>query len=130
MTIPGFEAEFLSKTYVVPNLYFVAPVAQRFALGFGVFVPYGLTTEWDKETFEGRFLGYKTSLKAIYLQPTAAAQFGKLKIGAGLDITNLSVDLERKLDLSQQLLPRPGRSPAPRSAASAFRSAPTSPTPR
>ena len=96
------RAEFLSKTYVVPNLYFVAPVTRRYALGFGVFVPYGLTTEWDKETFEGRFLGYKTSLRAIYLQPTAAAHFGKLKIGAGLDITSLSVDLERKLDLSQQ----------------------------
>ena len=98
----GIRSEFLSKTYAVPNLYFVAPVARRFALGFGVFVPYGLTTEWYKETFEGRFLGYKTSLKAIYLQPTAAAKFGKLKIGAGLDITSLSVDLERKLDLSQQ----------------------------
>ena len=35
-----------------------------FAMGFGVYVPYGLTTEWDHETFEGRFLGYKTSLKA------------------------------------------------------------------
>ncbi|MBP2646499.1 MAG: fadL [Gemmatimonadetes bacterium] len=96
------QADFLSKAYPVPNLYFVAPVAKRYALGFGVYVPYGLTTEWDKETFEGRFLGYKTSLKAIYLQPTAAAQFGKFKIGAGLDITHLSVDLERKLDLSQQ----------------------------
>jgi len=105
------DAEFLSKTYAVPNVYFVAPVAQRFALGFGVYVPYGLTTEWDKETFEGRFLGYKTSLKAIYLQPTAAAQFGKLKIGAGLNITSLHVDLERKLDLSSQLLPAAAGAP-------------------
>ena len=96
------QAEFLSKTYAIPNLYFVAPVARRYALGFGVYVPYGLTTEWNPNTFEGRFLGYKTSLKAIYLQPTAAAQFGKLKIGAGLDITHLSVDLERKVDLSSQ----------------------------
>jgi long-chain fatty acid transport protein len=95
-------ADFLSKTYAIGNLYFVAPVARHYALGFGVYVPYGLTTEWDPDTFEGRFLGYKTSLRAIYLQPTAAAQFGKLKIGAGLDITSLSVDLERKLDLSQQ----------------------------
>lgn len=107
----GIDAEFLSKTYVVPNLYFVAPVARRFALGFGVFVPYGLTTEWDPDTFEGRFLGYKTSLRAIYLQPTAAAQFGKLKIGAGLDITNLHVDLERKLDLSSQVLPAAAGAP-------------------
>ena len=105
----------------------MAPVAQRYALGFGVFVPYGLTTEWDPETFEGRFLGYKTSLKAIYLQPTAAAQFGKLKIGAGLDITSLSVDLQRKLDLSSQLCPRPRRPRQSRSAASAFPTAPTSP---
>ncbi len=108
----GIRSEFLSKTYAVPNLYFVAPVAQRFALGFGVFVPYGLTTEWDKDTFEGRFLGYKTSLKAIYLQPTVAAKFGRLKIGAGLDITSLSVDLQRKIDLSQQLLP-PGAGAPP-----------------
>jgi long-chain fatty acid transport protein len=97
------QASFLNKVYAVPNLYFVAPVARRYALGFGVFAPYGLTTEWDPETFEGRFLGYKTSLKALYLQPTAAAQFGKLKLGAGLDLTYLSVDLERKLDLSQQV---------------------------
>ena len=105
------DASFLSKTYAVPNFYFVAPVAQRYALGFGVYVPYGLTTEWDGETFEGRFLGYKTSLKAIYLQPTAAAQFGKLKIGAGLDITYLSLNLQRKLDLSSQLLPAAAGAP-------------------
>jgi len=97
------EAEFLSKVYPVPNLYLVKPIAQRYAVGFGVFVPYGLTTEWDAESFEGRFLGYKTSLRAIYLQPTAAAQFGKLKVGAGIDITSLHVDLERKLDLSSQV---------------------------
>ena len=121
----GIRSEFLSKTYPVPNLYFVAPVAQRFALGFGVFVPYGLTTEWDTETFEGRFLGYKTSLKAIYLQPTAAAQFGKLKIGAGLDITSLSVDLERKLDLSSSSCR--GGGAGSRSGVSAFPTAPTSP---
>lgn len=96
------ESSFLSKAYPVPNLYLVKPVAERYAVGFGVFVPYGLTTEWDKNEFEGRFLGYKTSLRAIYLQPTAAATFGKLKVGAGLDITSLHVDLERKLDLSQQ----------------------------
>lgn len=102
------EAEFLSKVYPVPNLYLVKPIAQRYAVGFGVFVPYGLTTEWDEDTFEGRFLGYKTSLRAIYLQPTAAAVFGKLKVGAGLDITSLHLDLERKLDLSQQLVPGGG----------------------
>ncbi len=102
------SSDFLNKVYPVPNLYLVKPIAQRYAVGFGVFVPYGLTTEWDKENFEGRFLGYKTSLRAIYLQPTAAAQFGKLKVGAGLDITSLHVDLERKLDLSQQLVPGGG----------------------
>ena len=105
------DASFVSATYAIPNFYFVAPVAQRYALGFGVYVPYGLTTEWDDETFEGRFLGYKTSLKAIYLQPTAAAQFGNLKIGAGLDITHLSLNLQRKLDLSSQLLPAAAGAP-------------------
>jgi long-chain fatty acid transport protein len=101
----GLESKFLSKIYPVPTLYISGPIADRFAVGLGVFVPYGLTTEWDENTFEGRFLGYHTSLRAIYIQPTVAAQFGKLKLGAGLDLTNLHIDLQRKADLSQVVLP-------------------------
>lgn len=102
----GIESSFLSKVYPVPNLYVAGPVADnRLTVGLGVFVPYGLTTEWDADTFEGRFLGYRSTIRAIYIQPTVAATFGKLKVGAGLDITNLHLKLKRRADLSQVVLP-------------------------
>ncbi len=99
------RGSFENKQYWVPNLYLVKPIAKSYAIGFGLYAPYGLTTDWNPETFEGRFLGYHTSVRALYLQPTVAARFKRLKIGAGLDITNLDVNLKQKLDLSQQVLP-------------------------
>ena len=99
------QSTFLDAVYPVPTLYLSGPISNKLAVGLGVFVPYGLTTEWDENNFEGRFLGYKTSLRAIYIQPTMAAQFGKLKVGAGLNITNLHLNLNRRADLSQVTVP-------------------------
>lgn len=96
----GLEGNFEDALYPVPNLYITGPVRDNVAIGLGVFVPFGLTTEWDRETFEGRFLGYRSSLRAVYVQPTVAVRFGKLSVGAGVDITNLSVKLQRRVDLS------------------------------
>lgn len=107
----GLESDFLAKVYPVPNLYISGPIADRYAVGLGVFVPYGLTTEWDKDTFEGRFLGYRSTVRAIYIQPTVAAKFGKVKVGAGLDITSLHLKLQRKADLSQVVVPNPALPP-------------------
>lgn len=106
------ESNFEDALYPVPTLYLSGPVSRKLSVGLGVFVPYGLTTEWDENTFEGRFLGYKTSLRAIYIQPTMAMNFGKLKVGAGLNVTNLHLDLNRRADLSQVALPpTPGLPP-------------------
>jgi long-chain fatty acid transport protein len=99
------RGSFENKQYWVPNFYLVKPITKQYVVGFGLYAPYGLTTDWNPNTFEGRFLGYHTSVRALYLQPTMAARFGKLKIGAGLDITNLDLNLKQKLDLSQQALP-------------------------
>src|SRR5262245_21912573 len=87
------------RTYLIPTLYLAAPV-RRIVAGVGVFAPYGLTSDWPTSS-EGRFLGYRSSLRGIYIQPTVAARINRfLLIGGGLDLTRLSIELRRRQDLS------------------------------
>ncbi len=92
------------KWYPVPNIYASVPFKQHFAFGVGVFAPYGLTTDWPS-TSEGRFLGYKSLVQGIYIQPTLAIKFNdRVSVGGGVDITYLNVELRQRVDLSSQTL--------------------------
>jgi long-chain fatty acid transport protein len=91
--------------YPVPNFYFSMPFAKKYAFGIGVFAPYGLTTDWPV-TSQGRYLGYKSVVQGVYLQPTLSAKLNdKFSVGAGLDLTYLNVELRQRVDLSVQTLP-------------------------
>jgi long-chain fatty acid transport protein len=108
--VTGIRGDLSSKVYPVPNVYVVKGYSlngaiNRVAVGLGVFAPYGLTTEWPL-TFEGRFLGYKTVVRALYVQPTVAIRIGNMaSIGAGLDVNFAHVQLRQRVDLSSQTLP-------------------------
>jgi long-chain fatty acid transport protein len=106
--LSGFTGSLKAKAYPVPNLYYVRPLGGgRAAAGIGLFAPYGLTTEWPDD-FEGRFLGYKSRIAAIYVQPTAAFKLGKrASIGAGLDVSFVKVELRQRLELSSQIAAPP-----------------------
>src|SRR5262245_7305524 len=93
------------KNWVLtPAAYYARPYGDRLALGVGLFVPFGLTTEWPLE-FEGRFVSYKTSLQSIYVQPTIAYKINDhLAIGGGPDLVFSSLELRQRVDLSQQSL--------------------------
>jgi len=94
-----------SKWYPIPNIYASTPIGGRLAVGVGVFAPYGLTTDWPV-TSQGRFLGYKSVVQGLYIQPTAAVKVSdKVSFGAGVDIVNLHVQLRQRVDLSTQPLP-------------------------
>ncbi|MCU0620463.1 MAG: outer membrane protein transport protein [Gemmatimonadales bacterium] len=101
----GFTSELERNAYPVPAAFFNRPIGDRFAVGLGVYAPFGLTTEWDAATAQGRFYAYKTQLGAFNAQPTVAAKFGPLMVGAGLTITYLDVRLQRRLDLAGQPVP-------------------------
>lgn len=88
--------------YPAPNAYVALPLGTRYAVGLGLFAPYGLTTEWPT-TAEGRFLGYKSQIQAIYLQPTFAIKANaRWSFGAGFDLNFMNVELDQRLDLSSQ----------------------------
>jgi long-chain fatty acid transport protein len=108
--LTGLRSDMLDKVRPVPNLYFVKgfPLEgglDHLSVGVGVFVPYGLTTEWP-DTSEARFLGYRTDVRALYVQPTAAVRFGqRFSVGAGLDINFAHLELKQRADLSQLAVP-------------------------
>jgi long-chain fatty acid transport protein len=88
------------KTYLAPAVYGAASLGKRVVVGAGVFAPYGLTTDWPTST-EGRFLGYHSAVKSIYVQPTVAFKVTeKVLVGGGVDITRTSLELYRRVDLS------------------------------
>jgi long-chain fatty acid transport protein len=99
-------ADLEGKWIPVPGIHFAMPIGAKAAVGFGVFAPYGLITEWPV-SFEGRFTAYKTGLRSPYVQPTFAYKFtDKVSFGVGLDIAMNHLELKQRLDLStQQLAP-------------------------
>ena len=96
----GVMSPLNDNTYFAPSAYFATSLGTRAVVGLGVFAPYGLTTDWPV-TSEGRFLGYKSSIRSLYVQPTIAARVNaRVVVGAGLDITHTSLELRRRIDLS------------------------------
>jgi long-chain fatty acid transport protein len=98
----GLVSALRDRTFPAPTVYAAVPVGRRFVAGAGLFAPYGLTSDWPSSS-EGRFLGYYSSIRSIYVQPTIAYRAtDRILIGAGVDITHASVDLRRRVDLSAQ----------------------------
>jgi long-chain fatty acid transport protein len=108
-----------SQKYLVPALYIARSVNEKMALGIGVFAPYGLGTKWPTDqSFPGRFLGYHTDLKSIYVQPTFAYKIApKLEIGVGVSYIHSTVELHQRVDLSTQVVPSAALPPGTRFSA-------------
>jgi long-chain fatty acid transport protein len=87
---------------VVPHVFVNFRTAGKSAFGLGVYVPYGLTSQWGDE-FPGRFAAKKASLQTIYVQPNFAYQITpNWSIGGGPVFGHSTVELVQGVDLSQQ----------------------------
>ena len=90
----------------VPAAYFTHALTPLVTAGIGVFAPYGLETKWPSDGFPGRFLGYNTDIRAIYIQPTIGYQVSpKLKLGVGVAYITSRLQLHQRADLSTQVVP-------------------------
>lgn len=79
----------------VPNLYFVAPVNDKFALGAGMNVNFGLKSEYDDDYDAGVF-GGKTDLSAINLNLSGAYRVTEgLSLGLGVNAVYAKAQVER-----------------------------------
>jgi long-chain fatty acid transport protein len=97
-----YESEI--PTAIVPHLFATfRPANSKLSYGLGVYVPYGLTSQWS-EDFPGRFVAKKASLQTIYVQPNIAYQLtSNWSIGGGPVIGHSKVELQQGIDLSEQV---------------------------
>lgn len=79
----------------VPNLYFVAPVNDKFALGAGMNVNFGLKSEYD-DSYDAGIFGGKTDLTAINLNLSGAYRVTEgLSLGLGVNAVHANAQVER-----------------------------------
>lgn len=94
---------------IVPHIFAnYQPADSKLAYGIGLYVPYGLTSQWT-DSFPGRFLAKKAALQSPYVQPNIAYRLNdKWSIGAGPVIGHSTVELIQALDLSTAPTTTPG----------------------
>ncbi len=82
---PDFDETSDSRIYAVPSLYAATPFAEDFALGIGIYSPFGLGSRWG-DTDESAEFGSLGEIKLVNINPTVAWRLtDKLSLGFGVD---------------------------------------------
>lgn len=77
----------------VPMGYYVKPIDDHWAFGVGVYVPFGLVTDYESG-FAGRYFADKSHVQVVTFQPTISYAFNdKVSIGFGPTINRLDGEL-------------------------------------
>lgn len=91
-------------TAVVPNLYIVSPINERFAVGGGINVNYGLKSRYETD-FNAGMYGGTTELQAINFNLSGAYKLGYgFSAGAGVNAIYSKAELIRHLGVGGQVL--------------------------
>ena len=93
----GVHEESPKSLFYPSHVYWGQKVASGVTVGFGIYNPFGLTTEWENpDEFSGRFLSTKASLTPFYFNPTVAFELTPgLRMGVGLMAVHSSLELRR-----------------------------------
>ena len=82
----------------IPAFYFIYPVNNNVALGFGVTVPFGLATEYDNQS-QARYFATKSSIQTMNLNPSLAIKINPhIAFGLGFDIQYMKGRLDQVVD--------------------------------
>ena len=81
--ISGSNDGDMVPTTGVPMGYYVKPLDEKVAFGIGIYVPFGLMTDYESN-FQGRYYADKSYVRVITVQPTLSYRFNdKLSVGFG-----------------------------------------------
>lgn len=91
----------------IPFAFYVQPIDDHWAAGFGIYAPFGLTTDYEHD-FAGRYFGTKSAIKVITAQPTVSYKFDNgLSFGLGVTYNhfdgNLKKDIYNPLDANSDV---------------------------
>jgi len=85
---------------LVPAAYFVLPVGESLALGFGVNAPFGLKLVYETGWI-GRFQSLHNEITTLNFNPSVAWRIGeRISIGAGIDYQRLDAELTNDVNYS------------------------------
>ena len=83
---------------VAPNLYYAANLNNGWSVGLGIFAPFGLATEYDKD-WVGRYHAVESDVMTININPTVAYRVNEnLSLGAGVSAQYIDVTLSQMVD--------------------------------
>ncbi len=90
-----------SVLHVPPHFYATRKLGGNWALGLGVNVPFGLSTNWDKTSAETRTAATKSQIQAVYSNLNAAYSItDKMSLALGLAWVNLTAEMDKKIEVA------------------------------
>lgn len=96
----------------IPNLYFVAPVNDKLALGAGINVNFGLKSEYGRDYAAGLF-GGETKLSTINLNFSGAYRVTQgLSVGLGLNAVHAKAKLDRTAGILKKTVDKVNENPS------------------
>lgn len=86
------------KTGVVPNLYYMNKITDKFFFGLGINSPFGLFTEYSKD-WAGRYHAIESGVRTININPSLALRVNdKLSVGFGVNAMYMKAKLTNAVD--------------------------------
>lgn len=83
----------------IPDLFYVAPINDRFSVGLSIVAPFGLKTIWGRNTAL-RYAATATQLNVIDIGPSLAFNITKkISIGAGFDWQRMGAEFDQDATL-------------------------------
>ncbi|MHC8398002.1 OmpP1/FadL family transporter [Pseudomonas sp. MDT1-17] len=83
----------------IPFGFYTNKLDEQWAVGFGVYAPFGLVADYEKG-FQGKAFGSKSAVKVVTFQPTVSYAFNdKVSIGFGPTINRITGTLESDINL-------------------------------
>ncbi|MDH2926502.1 hypothetical protein FW755_02740 [Lonepinella koalarum] len=90
------DAHDIAKSALVPNIYAVYPLNDKFAVGGGLNVNYGLATEYD-DNYNAGYLAGKTDLTALNFNLSGSYKIlDNLALGLGVNAVYADAVIERR----------------------------------
>ncbi len=97
-TVSGPDTAEPGGTTALPNFYYVAPVNDQWSYGLSIGVPYGSSTEYDRD-WKGRYNTIKSGVSVIDINPSVSYQISdKVSVGFGVSLQQLSAELASAVD--------------------------------
>lgn len=97
--IPGTNKGDMVPDQAVPFLYFAQPLSDDVAWGLGIYVPFGVESDYEN-SFQGRLFGKHSLVNVITVQPTLSFKFNDVvSIGGGPTFSKITGKLTNAIPL-------------------------------